>query len=1188
MPRICGQCGHDNPAEARYCERCAAPLVNLCPACGFENPPGFKFCGNCGAHLASAQLGRAPADQLRRLQSLMPAQLMEKMLHQAEHLRGERRTVTVLFADVSGFTSIAERMDPEDVYQLMDEVLGAFVEEIYRYEGTVDKFTGDGIMAIFGAPVAHENDPERAVRAAVGMQQALSRMNRAFAGRYRVELKCRIGLHNGEVVVGGLGSDLRLDYTVMGDAVNVAARLQQAAEPGDILVSEDVFRATEPLFAYALVGDLRLKGKAEPVRAYRLLGERAQKGRMRGPRGLKAPFIGRQRELSQLKETVGGWITTRQGGFILLTGEAGIGKSRLTSELLADLAGRDVEIVRAGALSHTAGIGWWLLRELLRRYLGLGEGESGNTVYRKAAGRLEELMGPAAESALAYILNLLSPEAVPESYAPRIVHLTPAELQQQTLLALREMWARVAQRRPLLIILDDIHWIDRPSLDVLLFLMGLTQNVPLIFYTISRTDEGYAVREISVQAKERIPERFFPLHLGPLPPAAIERLMDELLDEPELPAEWRRAIIARVEGNPFFLEEFMCMMMDRRLLVQDAGGRWKAVGETASLDDIPRTLRGLILARADTLEEQARNVLQCASVIGRTFSQRLLAEVVKAPARLSRDLRLLEQRGLIFREVGTAEEHFTFYHALAQEAIYDTLLKRRRQALHRAVGQAIEKLYPDRIAEQVELLAHHFYLGEVPARALHYAILAGQQTSARYANREARTYYQRAWELADVAPATPAQRIAILVGMGDVEGFLGAYDAALRAYQQAHALAGASDVGLTPAEQAGILRRMARAEERQGNYLQANSLLHSALGLLDGSVSPEAEHERARIYSDLGWVAFRQGLADDAQAWLMQALAILESSDDWQGLAAVYNRMAGVSYQLGDWGQAAGYARKGMELRERIGYTYGLAMSYNNLSVIYMAGGDWERGILYAEKSLALKQQIGDVEGGGISFNNLGMAYKDRGDLQRARQYLLQALEIARKIRSANLLASALANLSHVYLLEGSWADSVRCGEEALRVAEESGSVEQRVEAHCLLAEGWLNAGDLERAAQHVEQAVALAGESGARAVLALAARAEGKLALRQGEADTAAQAFQRSAGGFADLGNRLEQYRSATCLGQALASLDRLEEGRRHMEEALRVFEALGATRDAAEARRLLQEIGDPAEKDRGKVVFR
>ncbi len=1188
MSRVCGQCGHDNPAEARYCERCAAPLANLCPACGFENPPGFKFCGNCGAHLASAQLGRAPADQLRRLQSLMPAQLMEKMLRQAEHLRGERRTVTVLFADLSGFTSISERLDPEDVYQLMDEVLHAFVEEIYRYEGTVDKFTGDGVMAIFGAPVAHEDDPERAVRAAVGMQNALSRLNRSFAGRYHVELKCRIGLNSGEVVVGGLGSDLRLDYTVMGDAVNVAARLQQAAEPGEVLVSEDIFRATDPLFAYALVGDLRLKGKTEPVRAYRLLGERAQKGRTRGIRGLEAPLIGRQREFAQLKEAVESWITAREGGFILLTGEAGIGKSRLTSELLAGLAGQDVEIVRAGALSHTAGIGWWLMRELLRGYFELGEGDSGRAICDTVTGRLAELMGQSADSALPYILNLLSPEAVPESHAPRIVHLTPAELQQQTLLALRELWTCAAQRRPLLLVLDDVHWIDRPSLDVLLFLMGLVPNVPLIFYAISRADEGYVAREISAQAQERIPDRFRSLHLGPLPPAEVEHLLDELLDAPALPAEWRRIIVSRVEGNPFFLEEFVRMMMDRRLLVQDAAGRWKAEGNTAGLEDVPRTLRGLILARVDTLEEQARHVLQCASVIGRTFSQRLLAEVVDAPAELPRDLRQLEQRGLIFPEADAAEERYAFSHALTQEAVYETLLKKRRQALHRAVGQAMERLYPDRIMEQVELLAHHFYLGEEPERALHYAILAGQQASARYANREARTYYQRALELADAVPAVPAQRIAILAGMGDVEGFLGAYDAALGMYQQAYALAGAPEAGLPPAQQAGLLRKMARIEERQGSYSRAASLLHSALDLLDGHTAQEAEHERARIYSDLGWVAFRQGLTDDAREWMMRALSILEPSDNWQDLAAVYNRMAGISYQLGDWERAAEYARKGMELRERIGYTYGLSMSYNNLSVIYMAGGDWDRGILYAEKSLALKQQIGDVEGVGISFNNLGMAYKDRGDLDRARQYLLQALEIARKIRNANLLASALANLAHVYLLEGSWADGVSYGEEALRVAGESGSVEQRVEAHCLLAESWLYAGDPERAAQHAAQAAALASESGACYLLALAARAEGKLALGRGDADGAVEAFQRSTAGFAELGNRLEQYRSAACLGQALIVQGRLDVGRRHLEEALRVFEELGAARDAAEARRLSQEIDYPANKDCGKVVFR
>jgi class 3 adenylate cyclase/tetratricopeptide (TPR) repeat protein len=1164
MGIVCSTCGHDNPTGLRVCARCASDLANICSACGFENPAGFKFCGQCGANLAAADIAQASGEELSRLKSYVPGHLVEKMIQQSQSLRGERRTVTVLFSDIRGFTTMSERLDPEDVYSIMDGLFREFVEEIYRLEGAVDKFTGDGLMALFGAPVTHENDPERAIRAAIAMQQVLQRFNDERAREYDVDLQLRVGLNTGEVVVGGLGSDLRLDYTAMGDTVNVAARLESAAEPGTILVSESVYQATEPVFEFIPMGDLSLKGRSAPVRTYRVGKEREKKGQARGVRGLEAPLVGRSLELQKIQRTLRECLRSSRGRIIFVTGEAGMGKSRLTAEWRAALPDDAAIVLTGTSFSHTASIGLWTFRDLLRGHFGLSESDAIETARGKLCARVGEILGGNAIDVLPYLQNLLSPDLVEPEYAHRVIHLTPAELRQQTFLAVRDLLVAESRIRPLIVILEDIHWIDRPSLDLVQFLLGAVEQEAIIFYCISRPDEGVAVAEIPDIARQQFPEQFTQIHLGPLSTQDVNDLVNALLTMPQFPPAFRDAIAERVEGNPFFLEEFVRMLIDRGVIERDADGQWRVTGSATGMQEVPRTLRGLILTRVDALDEVYRDVLQCAAVVGRSFPVRLLEQVVSMPAAIHRSLQHLEEYGLINAEPMRDDASYVFHHALTQEAVYGTLLKRRKLELHRSVGEAIERVYAERLDEQIEFLAHHYYLGDVPPRALEYLVLAGKRAAGRYANDEAQEHYTRAHGLLTRTEAPIDRHLDVLVGLADVASFQGEYDASLSYYDAGSELAAANSQFVPLHRLAEIERKAGRAWERKGGYEAASSRLQAVVSRLRESSGSEDQLERARAYNDLGWVAFRQGRMDEAESWTKRSLEEFTSTQSWQDVAAAYNRLAGISYQQGEWELAAEYALRGMKLREQIGFTYGLAMSYNNLSVIYMAGGDWDQGIRYAEKSLEMKERIGDVAGVGVSFNNLGMAYKDRGDLARAEEYLHRSLSTAKRIKNANLLASTLSNLGQVALVDGNWADAIAYLEESLAVASSSGSKDQMAETLCVLSSAWMQTGNLERAEQFLEQALALTAEISSRSALALTSRTLAILYRLQGKPAESLVELQKSVEQFVDLRNRLEIGKTYYQLGLTLARLECIEEAAGEMEKAIQIFDRLGASHDS------------------------
>ncbi len=1146
-------------------------MATLCPKCGFENPANFNFCGNCGARL-SATPSRVPlANDRQRLATTVPDALAQKISSVGKQIEGERRVVTVLFSDISGFTAIAERLDPEQVYDLIDSTLKAFIAEIYRHEGTIDKILGDGVMALFGAPIAHEDDPARAVRAALGMQDAVRRINADLEARLGISLRVRIGLHSGTVVVGSIGSDLRMEYTALGDTVNVAARLQTAAEPGTILVSRAVYEPTRALFEFRELGALRVKNRVEPVDIFEVTAPRAIAGRVRGIPGLSAPMVGRQEELARLRQIVDMLTTRRYGHIVLVTGNAGIGKSRLTAELKGYLADKWATVLEGACLAYgqpTYGV----FLQILRALFGIAENDSEETAREKIERTISALLPASHTQVLPYIEHLLSIRIFDKELLARLRHLAPAQLQQQTFLAIQALLTAQAQTQPLVLIFEDIHWIDSLSLELLTFLLREVEQAPLLFYCNSRPDEGRAAEKIQRLGSDLYSDRFTHLPLAPLTHADSIALVDLLLTIHNLPETLKQLIPQRAEGNPFYLEEIIRMLIDRGIIRRGAE-HWEMT-PGAPLDDlqVPATLQGLILARVDHLSESARQALQCAAVIGRDFSYQLLESVVEGAPHLAEDVQALEERQLIARVDHAAE--YRFNHILIQDTVYHSLLRRRREYLHHKIAGAIETLFRDRLEDHLAELAFHYTESQDLDRALPYQIRAGKHAEERFANEQARRHYQLAANFLTRTTPSVRQRIDVYRGLGAVQTLTGDYAGATTAYLIAlEVVHSAARTLETTREGAEIMRAIGRVCERRGDYVEALRWLENALKELENDPDPHSL-ERVRLYNDIGWVQYRRGEFDQAYEWRMKTLRIVEGTEHYNEMASAYNGLVVLFTRRGDWARATAYAEKALRLREMIGDLRGVSQSLTNLGSITGEMGEWPKSLSYLERSLAIRQRIGDIEGIALLNNNLSLLYRARGDYTRARELGQNALEIAEKIKHRNAHCVALINLAALALLQNEYDGAMLYLTPAIDLAKTMGSKEKLAEAHTLLAEAYAGKGESESAAQAARAAMTTAVEIGNKEIQGRAWRVLARLACDQRDFQTASDALERSLTLLSELNSPFELAQSRLQLAQLHIQREQFDQARGALEQALEMFTRLGAEAERARTQAELERL--------------
>lgn len=680
-----------------------------------------------------------PPDRREHLRAFIPAETAQKIL--AAGISGERRVVTALFCDVVGSTMLGERLGPERFKVVMDQVLGRIIGAIARYEGTVAQVMGDGVLAFFGAPLAHEDDAERAVHAALDIRDAITTLSRELEAAYGTPLQVRAGLNTGPVVLSRITDVLEVAYNALGDTVNTAARLQSATSPGTILLSASTARLVERLFDLRPVGPLALKGKQEAISAAEVVARRIVVGKPRGIAGLASPIVGRDVELERFHESVRAAVDGR-GQIVAIIGEAGIGKSRLVAETIRGY--EQVRWLEGRCLSYAGTIPYFPFVDLLREWLGITAADPEAKVRIELRAALERLFGQDASGMYPYLAAMLRLSLEGEAGA-RIAELSPESLQHQTFHVVRQWAAALAAELPLALILDDLHWADSATLALLEELLGVTEEAPLLLCLLFRPEREHACWRLNDLARQRFPHRHVEIVLEPLKPAHTQELVANLLALPDFSPEIRELILQKAEGNPFFVEEVIRALIQSGILVRK-GETWRSARPVSTLD-IPDSVQGVLLARIDRLPDDARRVLQTASVIGRLFALDILRAMLHEDGKVDAAVIDLQRQDLVVERRRIPRPEYRFKHALTQEVAYSTLTEAERRRLHGELARALEAQYAGRVEEVYGLLAYHYDRAEDDTRAVHFLVKAGDKVRSEYADQEALRHYERAVEL---------------------------------------------------------------------------------------------------------------------------------------------------------------------------------------------------------------------------------------------------------------------------------------------------------------------------------------------------------------------------------------------------------------------------------------------------------
>src|ERR671920_653793 len=710
-------------------------LDTSCPHCETINPGGAKFCLNCGNRLEA---------QVR--------------------VEGERKYVTVLFADVVDSTGLGERLDPEQVAEIMNGAFAFLNASVKKYDGTIARLLGDAILAFFGAPLAHEDDAERAVRAGLDIQAAAREYAEEVKRNYGVDFKVRVGINTGLAVLAAVGDEIRTEYTAMGDTTNVAARLQSAAEPGSVLISADTYHLVKQLFELRPRGGAMVKGKSAPIVTYEVLSPRVVPGKVRGLEGLTSPLVGRAAEFKLVNDKLNE-VREGRGAFVAVIGEAGLGKSRLLAEIGESAkSGSQVAWLEGRALSYEQAVTYFPWRQVIRGAIGAKEGEAPETV------RENLYNDPACVTMLEgdpqFLEVILSVESGATLEA--VAALEGDALVEHIAAATRGYLRARADLMPTMIVLDDLHWADTASLDLLLSVAALVEDLPLLIACLLRPDKDAPSWSAIEKARSQLGAHYTEILLEPLDAEHSKELLGNLLYIEDLPESVRILILNKAEGNPFFVEEVIRTLIDSEYIVQE-NNHWRATREIVNVN-IPDTLSGVLGARIDRLPENTKHVAQTAAVLGRIFANRTLETVCGAappPERIEDvepHLSVLTYEELVRERVHDPELEYIFKHALTQEAAYEALLFRRRKELHRRAGEVLEQLFQGR-DELASVLAYHFRLGEEWQRAAGYEMQAGEQALKVYALREALEHYENAYQaLTKLPDGSPEQLCDAILG----------------------------------------------------------------------------------------------------------------------------------------------------------------------------------------------------------------------------------------------------------------------------------------------------------------------------------------------------------------------------------------------------------------------------------------
>ncbi len=1099
---ICASCQQTNHQDARFCQNCGQPLSQSCPDCNTTNEAIANFCKNCGARLnpGSHAIQPVSGSDPRVSTGQQPAQPASPA--------GEKRMLTVLFVDVVDSTSLAEELDVEDWTGIMNRAFEHMAGPIQQYGGTVSRLLGDALLATFGAPVAHEDDPVRAAFAALDILKNIEAFARGIKTEHGIDFAIRGGINTGLAVVGDIGGDRLHEYTAMGDAVNLAARIQSAADRMTVWVSGHTYRFISAVFDCRELGEMTFKGKSEPVEVFEILKPRQKAKSQRGVAGMTSPMVGRQSELDTLLQ-LSDAVQAGLGHAALIVGEAGIGKTRLVQEWRRT-AGQQVIWVEGSCLSYGHSIPYHMVTSLLGDLLQLSVATSESDACSRLQQTIDEIAPENSGEITPYLANLLSLPIDP-ARREHLNALEPKDLQQGTINALRQIMLAFAEHEKLVIILEDIHWADHSSAALFSELVSIVQQAPILLCLITRPEQDSPGWTLVNTARDTLRAGLKEINLQPLTFQESSQLVANLLAVEALPEDTREMIFNKAEGYPLFFEEVIRMLVDQGVIDREDGG-WRVQIELNRLE-IPDNLQGLLLARIDRLAEEIRSILRIAAVAGRRFSINLLELVLERSsleqqaAELAPHLSKLEMGGFIQLDATQPEIIYRFQHSLIQEAVYASLLKVEQRRIHQAIGEAMEILYHNQHQHHAALLAYHFSSAGDDQRALKYHRLAADTAARQFAAAEALEHYTSALHIAQRVDHPHAD---IYNARGSMYEMLGRFEEATRDMQAGLQAAREAD---DRACELQILLNLgyawsARDYNRTGKYYQqalalarrledprslAQSLIR--LGNLHTNLDrqPEAvpyyqealetfqklgdQGGIAETYDLLGMNAFLDGDTEKGRIFQARAESIYRQTSNLTGLASIlttraigytYYEVGPVHMEYTPYENALDNLEEALNICQQINWRAGQAYTKMVLAQLYAASGDIQHALETVDEGLLVASDIGHLQWLTACTLVKGMIHKEILAFNQAKQLLESALEIARETSSAHWTRLVSAELASVLIESGEADRAEQLLEAVINPREPARSLGQR-DVWCKRIELALAQGDMQSAIEGIE-----------------------------------------------------------------------------------------------------------------------
>jgi len=1107
----CPSCGHPNRPGARFCGKCATPLTDTttCPSCGAANPAEQSFCDACGQALKEPATSAPERDP----RAYTPDHLARKIRANASALEGEHKQVTVLFADVMGSMELAERSDPEEWRRTMERFFAVLCEGVHRFEGTVDKFTGDGMMALFGAPIAHEDHARRACYAALHLQRELATYAAELRRTRGLNFSVRMGLNSGEVVVGTIGEDLGMEYTAIGHTVGLTQRMEQLAEPGRAYLTQGTASLVEGYLALEDLGEFQVKGASQPLRVYELTGVGSARGRLDVSRARGfSRFVGRAEDMHNLESALE-QASAGQGQVVGIVGEAGVGKSRLCHEFVERHRAKGVPVYHVAAQAHAKAVPLQPVLELMRVYFDIVEQDSDQTSRERIAGKLLLLDERFAED-LPMIFDFLG---VPDPERP-IPRMDPEARQRQLLGLIKRLIRAQSARAPGINVFEDLHWLDPASEAFLASHMEAVQGTHSLIVVNFRPE---------YQAPWMAKSYYHQIALRPLGAEAIEDMLADLLGSDPSLSGLRALIHERTGGNPFFIEEVVQSLVESGALKGERGA-YRLV-QLVDQTEVPASVQAVLAARIDRLAPRDKAVLQAAAVIGKEFTEPVLAKAVELGAsELEESLRSLCAAEFVYEQELYPEALYAFMHPLTQEVAYGSQLADRRAAVHSAVATAIAEQYPGRLEERAALLAQHWEAAGETLEAARWHARAGAWAGTSDPNESLR-HWAKVRELADDLPES-----AESTGLGlsarmfwlQYAWRLGvSHEAAEAVFKEAEQMAskagdirsraillatygGIRGINDGDVQEMAVLARQATALAEEsgdpalymvtasstyaffniGEYREVVTILDRAMELADGDVTVGAGINMGCPYAYClifkGGSLLYLGELEEGRGLIGRGMELARDQGDLETGGWGHMWYALFGYFAGRPETALRHAQQALETAERIGDSFSRAMAWFFLGLAEAQLGQWKPALEAVERSLAMAaERRTSVEVNAWRLTALGEAHIALGDAETGRALIEQGVELGRARGQPGMEAGASRTLARALLDSGDHADHPKIEAllaRALELAREKEFKGMEPMIHVDLAELARQTGDDERRVREVQEAHRLFTEIGA------------------------------------------------------------------------------------------------------------